>query len=138
LTISIHGHPRATYPYFSGYDDERGEGRGRGYNFNIPLPESIGAEQYRPALERALERVKKFAPAFLVVSLGLDVARGDPTGSWLLGARDLHDNGVAIGKLGIQTLAVQEGGYRTRTLGVNARNFLQGLARGAREAANGR
>ncbi|HEX7080519.1 MAG TPA: acetylpolyamine amidohydrolase [Gammaproteobacteria bacterium] len=131
LTISIHGHPRFTYPYFSGYEDETGEGAGRGFNVNLPLPESIGAEHYRPALERALARIRKFAPAFLVLSLGLDIVRGDPTGSWLLGAKDLKENGRLIGRLGLPTLVVQEGGYRTRTLGVNARNFFDGLWQGA-------
>jgi len=130
LTVSIHGHPRFTYPYFSGYDDETGTGAGRGFNLNLPLPEGIGADTYARTLERALERIRKFSPAFLVVSLGLDVARGDPTGSWLLGARDFRRNGAAIGALGLPTLVVQEGGYRTRTLGVNARHFFEGLWHG--------
>ena len=132
LTVSIHGHPRFTYPYFSGYDDETGTGAGRGCNLNMPLPESIGVDVYERALERALTRIRKFAPAFLVLSLGLDVVRGDPTGSWLLGAKDLKRNGRLIGELGLPTLVVQEGGYRTRTLGVNARNFFTGLWQGAR------
>jgi acetoin utilization deacetylase AcuC-like enzyme len=133
LTVSIHGHPRLTYPYFSGFEEERGAGDGTGFNLNIALQEGIDAERYREALERALERVRKFAPAFLVVSLGLDTARGDPTGSWSLGARDFDANGQAIGALRVPTLVVQEGGYRTRTLGVNARNFFVGLARGTGE-----
>jgi acetoin utilization deacetylase AcuC-like enzyme len=131
LTISIHGDPRFSYPYFTGYDDERGQGAGAGFNLNIPLPEAIDGAAYRHALQRALDRIARFSPAFLVVSLGLDVVRGDPTGSWLLSARDLLQNGRMIGALGLPTLVVQEGGYRTRTLGVNARNFFQGLWQGA-------
>lgn len=34
------------------------------------------------------------------------------------------------GALRLPTLVVQEGGYRTRTLGVNARSFFVGLAAG--------
>ena len=132
LTVSIHGHPRYTYPYFSGFEDERGKGDGVGYNLNIPLAESIGQEIYRKHLRLALERIAGFAPDFLVVSLGLDVARGDPTGSWMLGAKDFLANGELLGGLGVQKLIVQEGGYRTRTLGVNARNFFQGLWSGGR------
>jgi acetoin utilization deacetylase AcuC-like enzyme/GNAT superfamily N-acetyltransferase len=132
LTVSIHGHPSVTYPYFSGFEDERGAGRGSGYNLNIPLREDLDEAEYVKALERALGRIAKFAPAFLVVSLGLDVARGDPTGSWLLGAKDFHRNGSLIAALGLPTLVVQEGGYRTRTLGVNARNFFQGLSEAAK------
>ncbi len=127
LTVSIHGHPRVTYPYFSGFEDETGAGQGAGFNVNIPLPEGIGGDEYARALERALARVERFAPAFLVVSLGLNVARGDPTGSWLLAAKDFRRNGGMVGALGLPTLVVQEGGYRTRTLGVNARNFFEGL-----------
>ena len=131
LTVSIHGHPKFTYPYFSGFDDERGTGAGSGCNLNLPLPEKTDGAAYREALARALARIAKFSPAFLVLSLGLDVVRGDPTGSWSLGARDLAQNGTLIGALGLPTLAVQEGGYRTRTLGTNARNFFQGLWKGA-------
>jgi acetoin utilization deacetylase AcuC-like enzyme/GNAT superfamily N-acetyltransferase len=134
LTVSIHGHPSFSYPYFSGYEDERGSGQGLGFNLNIPLPEGIAGEADRRALRRALEHIEKFAPVFLVVSLGLDVVRGDPTGAWLLGARDLQKNGQLIGALGVPTLVVQEGGYRTRTLGTNARHFFQGLLRGSQEA----
>ncbi len=41
LTVSIHGHPSFAYPYFSGFEDEKGEGEGEGFNFNLPLPEHI-------------------------------------------------------------------------------------------------
>jgi acetoin utilization deacetylase AcuC-like enzyme/GNAT superfamily N-acetyltransferase len=129
LTVSIHGHPSFSYPYFSGYEDERGSGPGLGFNLNIALPEGIAGEQYRRSLQRALERIVKFDPAFLVVAFGLDVARGDPTGAWLLSAQDIRQNGQMIGALDLPTLIVQEGGYRTRTLGTNARHFFQGLLR---------
>ncbi|MFZ3048907.1 MAG: acetylpolyamine amidohydrolase [Desulfatirhabdiaceae bacterium] len=32
LTISIHGHPKFAYPYFSGFEDEKGFGHGKGSN----------------------------------------------------------------------------------------------------------
>ena len=35
-----------------------------------------------------------------------------------------------IGEQGYPTLVVQEGGYRVRTLGANARNFFVGLVTG--------
>ena len=130
LTVSIHGHPRDTYPYFSGFEDETGSGDGEGFNLNIPLPEKIGGERYRQSLAQALSRISRFKPGMLVVSLGLDTARNDPTGSWSLGAKDFDQNGAMIGALGLPTLIVQEGGYNTRTLGVNARHFFIGLWRG--------
>jgi acetoin utilization deacetylase AcuC-like enzyme/GNAT superfamily N-acetyltransferase len=133
LTISIHGHPRFAYPYFSGFADEQGEGAGRGFNLNIPLPENVDGGRYREALDQALRRIRQFAPAVLVVALGLDTAKGDPTGTWSLKAEDLSENGRRIGALRLPTLVVQEGGYRTRTLGRNARFFFEGLIKGARE-----
>ncbi|HUG90499.1 MAG TPA: histone deacetylase family protein [Planctomycetaceae bacterium] len=127
LTVSIHGDPEFAYPYFTGFAGERGAGAGAGYNLNIVLPEVQNGPQYRQALERALAAVTKFKPVFLVVALGLDSAKGDPTGTWLLLPRDFQENGRMIGGLRLPTLVVQEGGYRTRTLGTNARRFFQGL-----------
>ena len=127
LTISIHGHPSFAYPYFSGFADEKGEGTGRGYNINIPLPEKLDGDGYRKALADALKRLGRFLPRFLVVSLGLDTAKEDPTGSWSLEARDFEAIGKMIGSLHLPTLVVQEGGYDTRVLGINARHFFSGL-----------
>jgi len=131
LTVSIHGHPSFAYPYFSGFEQDLGEGQGEGFNLNLPLPESVDGSRYRTALRRALDRVVRHAPRFLVVCLGLDTAKGDPTGSWSLTAEDLRANGRLIGELRLPTVVVQEGGYRTRSLPANARGFFTGLAEGA-------
>jgi len=130
LTVSIHGPPNTTYPYFSGFRSERGNGAGAGYNLNLPLPEHVPPEQFFTALETALQRVRHYGPAHLIVCLGLDTARGDPTGSWELTSRHFRRMGRAVGALGLPTLVMQEGGYRTRSLGVNARHFFQGLHEG--------
>jgi acetoin utilization deacetylase AcuC-like enzyme/GNAT superfamily N-acetyltransferase len=127
LTVSIHGNPDIAYPYFTGFADERGQGEGEGFNMNIPLPEIQDGAQYRKALDRALKRIVEFQPSVLIVLLGLDPAKGDPTGTWHLNASDFEANGRMIGALHLPTLVVQEGGYRTRTLGVNARHFFRGL-----------
>jgi acetoin utilization deacetylase AcuC-like enzyme len=134
LTVSIHGHPRFAYPYFSGYAAEQGAGAGLGYNLNLPLPERVDGPRYREALGQASRRIRTFQPTVLVVALGLDTAKGDPTGTWTLAADDFHENGRLVGALGLPTLVVQEGGYRTRTLGRNARAFFEGLHKGARES----
>jgi acetoin utilization deacetylase AcuC-like enzyme len=132
LTLSIHGHPRFAYPYFSGFEEEKGTGAGAGFNANYPLPEQVDGARYRQALEKALRRIERFRPKFLVLAFGLDPAKGDPTGTWTLGAKDFEQNGRMIGSLYLPTLVIQEGGYRTRSLGVNARNFFAGLLEGAR------
>ncbi|MFZ0390787.1 MAG: GNAT family N-acetyltransferase [Calditrichia bacterium] len=127
LTISIHGHPRFAYPYFSGFEDEQGEGNGSGFNINFPLSENMEGEKYRETLKKALNRIRKYRPDFLILCLGLDPAKGDPTGTWSLKAKDFELNGAMIGELNLPTLIVQEGGYNTRNLGINARSFFSGL-----------
>lgn len=134
LTLSIHGDPRFAYPHFAGFKDEHGEGAGEGFNINFPLPESITVEQYQQTLAKALKHIRTYRPAYLIISLGLDTAKADPTGSWTLRANDFAVNGRMIGALGLPTLIVQEGGYRTRTLGINARHFFEGLWAGHKEA----
>jgi acetoin utilization deacetylase AcuC-like enzyme/GNAT superfamily N-acetyltransferase len=134
LTVSIHGHPSFAYPYFTGFRDETGTGPGAGYNLNIPLPEQITTDQHRTAVAEGLRRIRRFAPAFLVVSLGLDTARGDPTGTWPNRAKDFDRLGQMIGEQGYSTLVVQEGGYRVRTLGANVRSFFNGLVTGRSSA----
>ncbi|MBN2714284.1 MAG: histone deacetylase family protein [Deltaproteobacteria bacterium] len=127
LTISIHGHPRFAYPYFSGFKEETGEANGKGFNINYPLPEQLDGLKYRTTLSQAISRIQKFKPAYLIIALGLDTAKGDPTGTWDLKPEDFEWNGKMIGAMGMPTLVVQEGGYRVRSLGVNARHFFKGL-----------
>ncbi len=126
LTISIHGNPTFAYPYFSGFEDEKGDGEGLGFNINYPLKESINGKEYLQHLKKAISQIVKFKPQYLIVSLGFDPAKGDPTGTWSLYAQDFKNNGAEIGKIPVPILFVQEGGYKNRTLGINARNFFDG------------
>jgi acetoin utilization deacetylase AcuC-like enzyme len=133
LTVSLHGHPNFAYPYFSGFRDETGNGDGRGFNLNLPLDRKVDGPRYREHLARALKRIESFRPSFLIVPFGLDVARGDPTGTWEIGAADFEHNGRLIGELGVPLLVIQEGGYHTPTIGRNARRFFKGLWAGIHE-----
>ena len=130
LTVSVHGHPSFAYPYFAGFADETGRGRGAGYNLNIPLAENITPAQHSAAVARALRRIARHRPDYLVLAVGFDTAKGDPTGSWPNQAADFEALGRQIGNAGFNMVVVQEGGYRVRTLGVNARRFFIGLAEG--------
>jgi acetoin utilization deacetylase AcuC-like enzyme/GNAT superfamily N-acetyltransferase len=133
LTVSIHGHPRFAYPFFSGFEEEKGEGPGRGFNINYPLRETVEGPFFLEHVRRALTHIRWHHPAFLVVALGFDTAKGDPTGTWLLRAKDFEAAGRMIGRIRLPTLVVQEGGYNHRNLGVNARHFFSGLHGGAWE-----
>jgi acetoin utilization deacetylase AcuC-like enzyme/ribosomal protein S18 acetylase RimI-like enzyme len=134
LTVSVHGDPSFAYPYFTGFRDERGRGRGAGYNFNIPLTETLTPDEHRAAVAQGLRRIARHDPKFLVVAVGFDTAKGDPTGTWSNQSADFHRLGEMIGAAGYPTVVIQEGGYRVRTLGTNARNFFAGLAQGMAEA----
>jgi acetoin utilization deacetylase AcuC-like enzyme len=127
LTISIHGHPGFAYPFFCGFSEEEGSGKGLHYNINIPLPETLDPDRYMDELGRAAGKIRKFKPGFLLVALGFDTARGDPTGTWSHDAADFFRIGALIGALPYSTLFVQEGGYRTKTIGKNVRAFFEGV-----------
>ena len=128
LTLSLHGHPNIAYPYFSGFADEVGEGAGRGYNRNFPLPDQAGDDVYLDALGKALARISRFKPAFLVVPIGFDTMKGDPTGSFALTAKAMEKMGRLLGALGLPTLVVQEGGYSLRNLRKGVSAFFRGMA----------
>ncbi|MFH1665069.1 MAG: acetylpolyamine amidohydrolase [Candidatus Omnitrophota bacterium] len=130
LTVSIHGHPSFAYPYFSGFENEKGAGPGYGYNYNFPLPETITAEKYRYTLSKALKIIKKYNPVFLVIALGFDTAKGDPTGTWSLTSRDFEQTGKMVAAIRAPKLVVQEGGYNNRFIGVNAKKFFDGIWHG--------
>jgi acetoin utilization deacetylase AcuC-like enzyme/ribosomal protein S18 acetylase RimI-like enzyme len=131
LTVSIHGHPKIAYPYFAGFADEVGEGAGKGYNQNFPMPEEVDDRRYLETLDEALGIVRRFKPEALVVSLGLDIAKADPTGTWAITREGLFEIGYRIGGLKLPTLLVQEGGYNIRSLGRNAARLLTGVCAGA-------
>jgi len=128
LTISMHGHPNIAYPYFSGFVDETGEEEGKGYNVNYPLPENAGPDLYLSTLEKAIRRIEKFSPMFLMICIGFDVMKGDPTGSFGLKADTMKQIGMRLALLNLPTLVVQEGGYNLRNLKVGAPAFFAGFA----------
>lgn len=128
LTISIHGNPRHAYPNFSGYADERGEGAGLGFNHNFPLDPPVDDDRYLSVVDKALALINRFDPRFLVVSLGFDIMRGDPTGAFSLSAKGMERIGRRLGRIKPPVLIVQEGGYSVRNLRIGAHAFFNGLA----------
>ncbi len=130
LTVSIHGHPRDCYPYFAGFADERGDGAGLGFNRNFPLKPGADDAVYLRTLDEALEAIRRFKPSWLVLSLGFDIMRGDPTGTFLVTTQGMRAIGERIAGQGLPTLVVQEGGYSVHNLRRGARAFFTGLTRG--------
>ena len=128
LTVSIHGHPDYSFPYFSGFANETGEGPGLGFNHNFPLAPNTGDDAYLKTVDKALARIARFRPDFLVVSIGLDVLKGDPTGTFALSADALRVVGKRLTEMRIPMLVVQEGGYNLRNLKRGAVAFFSAVA----------
>lgn len=124
LFVSLHADPAGYYPFFAGYADEIGEGEGAGATFNLPLPPGTGDAAYLAALARALARIRAFAPAVLLVSLGLDASADDPLGVLKISTDGFRRIAAEIAGLGLPTVLVQEGGYLSASLGANAAAFL--------------
>ncbi|MET1076926.1 MAG: histone deacetylase family protein [Pseudomonas sp.] len=127
LVTSLHGDPRAEYPYFLGYADETGEGPGQGYNLNLPLPAGSAWDAWSAALETACQRIAAYGAEVIVVSLGVDTYKDDPISRFKLDSPDYLRMGERIARLGTPTLFVMEGGYAVAQIGINAVNVLEGF-----------
>jgi acetoin utilization deacetylase AcuC-like enzyme/GNAT superfamily N-acetyltransferase len=128
LTVSVHGHPDHSYPYFSGFESETGEGRGLGSNRNFPLPPGTEGDRYLRVLNSALEHVGRAGSEVIVLSLGFDVMRGDPTGSFMLSADIMRRIGKRLVATGLPLLVIQEGGYNVRNIRSGSAAFFRGCA----------
>jgi len=124
---SLHGPPDRHFPFFSGFGDEKGGDDAPGATLNFPMPDGTEDNQYLTTLERAAEAVAGFDPACLVVSLGLDIARTDPVGTFRITHGGLRRAGRLIGQLGRPAVIVQEGGYDLVGLSAQLEAFLGGL-----------
>lgn len=130
LYVSLHGDPAHAFPYFSGYADETGVGAGTGFTMNLPLPPGSGFSAWSQALTSALDRIGRFRPDALVVSLGVDTFEKDPISFFRLKSEDFSTYGAMIGACKWPTLFVFEGGYAVAEVGVNAVNVLTGFVGG--------
>ena len=120
LVVSLHCDPDHEYPFHSGFADQTGS---VGTTLHLPLPPRTTTWEhgYRAALTKGLDAVVAFAPALVVVSLGLDTYDQDPCAIRRAGFGLQGDDYVAMGQLMARKLRaapltgvvfVQEGGYR--------------------------
>lgn len=130
LTISLHGDPAVSFPFFWGHADEVGDGPGRDRNINVPLPEGTRGDAYLRALEEhVLPAVRQFEAEAIVVAAGVDAYVRDPVGNLALTTRDFSRIGRCLGQLERPCCIVQEGGYYTPDIGANVVALLDGLCR---------
>ncbi|HEX6785615.1 MAG TPA: histone deacetylase family protein, partial [Acidimicrobiales bacterium] len=125
--VSLHGDPNRAYPYFAGYEEERGAGRGAGSTLNLPFPPGTDDASYQAGLARAGEAIDAFGPSTLVVSLGVDTFELDPIADFALTTGGFARAGSMVAELGRPTIVLQEGGYHVPTIGENVRTWLAGF-----------
>ncbi len=128
LTISIHADPANYYPFFTGYERERGVGAGAGLNLNLPLAHGSTGEGMFSAVDSAAAAIRAFNAGVIVVALGFDAHARDPIGVLKLESDDFAGVGARVRALGLPTLVVQEGGYAIDAIGDCLAAFLTALA----------
>jgi acetoin utilization deacetylase AcuC-like enzyme len=122
LTASVHVDPGAGwFPHFLGFAAENDEG-----NLNLPLAPGSRDIAWLAAVQRAAE-FAGHAKA-LVVALGVDAAEGDPESPLEITPAGYREAGRILGRLGLPTVVLQEGGYDLATIGPLVVETLAGLA----------
>jgi acetoin utilization deacetylase AcuC-like enzyme len=135
LTGSVHVDPAAGwFPHFLGLADEHGAGGGAGANRNLPLAPGSGDAPWVAAVEELVGWAREGAVEALVVALGVDAAAGDPESPLEVTADGYGAAGLHLGRLGVPTVVVQEGGYDLATIGGLVLAALEGLDEGRRSA----
>jgi Deacetylases, including yeast histone deacetylase and acetoin utilization protein len=124
-TVSVHSDPRDTFPFFTGYVDERGKGEGEGFNVNIPVAFHSTDEAYLAGVRAAVDAVWAYAPDIVVLALGLDASEHDPADAMNMSTDGFKRMGELTGTLGLPTVLVQEGGYPSPVLGANLQAYLE-------------
>ena len=83
---------------------------------------------YLNTIEKAVKLIEKFSPMFLVICLGFDIMKGDPTGSFGLKNETMKQIGIRLARMNLPTLIVQEGGYSLKNLKTGSKAFFNGFA----------
>lgn len=118
LTGSVHVDPGAGwFPHFLGFAAETGRGTGAGANRNLPLAPGSEDGAWLEAVTELAGWARAGGAAALVVALGVDAAAGDPESPLRVSPEGYREAGRELGRLGLATAIVQEGGYDLERLG---------------------
>ena len=126
LTVSVHADPSRYYPFYTGYEHERGVDAGAGKNLNLPLQHGADSAAFLAAVDRGIAAVRAHAPAALVLPLGFDSYKDDPISVLKVDLDAYRELGGRIGALGLPTVVVQEGGYQVEAIGPALEGFVRG------------
>jgi acetoin utilization deacetylase AcuC-like enzyme len=129
LYISTHQYP--FYPG-TGFWRETGAGPGEGYTINVSLPSGSGDDVYAGVLEQIIEpAVRRYAPNFVLVSLGFDAFWADPLASLRLSIGGAYTpllrsaRSLAADLCGGKLVVALEGGYNLDALAHGAQAVCQ-------------
>lgn len=78
---------------------------------NLGLPAGSGEDEYQPAFQTAMEKMKAFQPGWILVSCGFDAHERDPLGGMKLRTETYAGWTDALRSLGVPISYVLEGGY---------------------------
>jgi acetoin utilization deacetylase AcuC-like enzyme len=132
VTGSVHVDPAAGwFPHFLGFAGSDGTRANR----NITLAPGSGDRPWLAAVRELAAWARGFAPRALVLALGVDAAAGDPEGPLRVTAGGFAAAGRELGRLGLPTVVVQEGGYDVATIGALVLAALDGVQAGLDERA---
>jgi len=125
--VSVHGDPNALFPFYAGYADERGVGEGEGHTLNLPVPMKTEDAAWLEAIDQGIASIQQYDPQALLVSLGFDSYKGDPSSDLAVSTSGFHGAGVRLGACSCPVVLVQEGGYLVEKLAENLSAFLDGF-----------
>jgi acetoin utilization deacetylase AcuC-like enzyme len=121
---SSHTDPSNYYPFYLGYADETGAGDGESCNLNLPLEEGSGDAAFLAAVTRLAESAVAFGAEALVISAGWDAHAGDPLSRLKVTTDAYARAGTILGRVGLPSVILQEGGYSLAAVSDAAPAFL--------------
>ena len=133
--VSVHGDPNVLFPFYAGYADERGKDEGDGCNLNLPLPLKSEDPAWLDAIDQGMASIQAYQPKALLVSLGFDPYKGDPSSDLAVSTEGFRGAGERIGRYDGPIVLIQEGGYSVEKLGENLDAFLDGFMRARHPAS---
>ena len=119
------------YPFYPGTGGENEKGNHNNI-FNVPLPAGTKLKEYLDAHNRVLDKLIKFKPEFLLISMGFDMHKDDPLAQFKLNSQDFYEitrrtleatKNFTHGKV----VSVLEGGYNLSALADSAYEHVKAL-----------
>lgn len=134
LYASLHADPNIVMPG-TGHADEEGGEHAKGTVINIPLPIGVDTETYMRLLDGVNERIKEFAPDYLIVEAGFDGHKDefpDLPPITQLDDMDYFEIGKKIGQLELPSLVIFGGGYNRDVTASAFLSYIHGMEAGKR------